>query len=534
MGLAVETSAECACPEAPAGAFGRPAARQRTWAGRASDRTPFFARHYDWDGPEQVGKTVSEGGVTASQTQMEYDVAGRLSKVTITTYTSGQASSIVTQKFTYDADGIKVTQTETVDSDADGTADSSTSTEYLNDKRNPTGYSQVLEERVNDGTQTRTTTYTIGHDVIAQFSAAVGALVLLTDAHGSTRAVANAAADVQQQYLYDAYGSLLNMQPANALTSLLYSGEQFNPVAGLQYLRARWYDPSIGRFTRMDPYSGNIQDPLGLHKYTYANGNPVMGVDPTGMFEGLAGLMANIAIRAVPLDTVMGPAASIAQNKASILIPKSWLAALLSGLAPTALTVGAGSTARAAVPNTPVGVGGTVRLEYLHSLRTDAAALYLAVGASLGLGGMADAHGSLGFVWNMRDSSEYAGLFVSFTIPFRALPSKAKNRYEFLLRNEALAWASRWQPYIPYAQVAGTWSPSHWSDCGVELFRENLGKARRLVPQLEDLSISLFGGFNGVIGVAASLSVLSSGAPSLAVDVLGYEQLLPRRVVDFA
>ena len=79
------------------------------------DGTPTQTTTYDWDGPEQVGKTVTEGGVTTSQTQMEYDVAGRSSKVTITTYTSGQASSIVTQEFTYDADGIKVTQTESVD-----------------------------------------------------------------------------------------------------------------------------------------------------------------------------------------------------------------------------------------------------------------------------------------------------------------------------------------------------------------------------------------------------------------------------------
>jgi RHS repeat-associated protein len=147
--------------------------------------------------------------------------------------------------------------------------------------------------------------------VIAQFSAALGALVLLTDAHGSTRAVADAAAQVQQEYLYDAYGTLLNMQPANALTSLLYSGEQFNPVAGLQYLRARWYDPSTGRFTRMDPFSGNVQDPLGLHKYTYANGDPVMGVDPSGLAEfSLAGMLcvAGIAasLGAIALPAIRG------------------------------------------------------------------------------------------------------------------------------------------------------------------------------------------------------------------------------------
>ncbi len=285
------------------------------------DGTPTRTTSYDWDGPEQVGKTVTEGGVTTSQTQMEYDVAGRLSKVTITTYTSGQASSIVTQEFTYDTDGIKVTQTETVDSDADGTVDSTTSTEYLNDKQNHTGYSQVIEERTDDGTQTRTTTYTIGHDVIAQFSAAVGALVLLTDAHGSTRAVANAAAEVQQQYLYDAYGSLLNMQPGNALTSLLYSGEQFNPVAGLQYLRARWYDPSIGRFTRMDPYSGNVQDLLGLHRYTYANGNPVMGVDPTGLLT-LSEVMAVQSLSAKLRVAAHGAAVGAATNTMVELVMK--------------------------------------------------------------------------------------------------------------------------------------------------------------------------------------------------------------------
>ena len=115
--------------------------------------------------------------------------------------------------------------------------------------------------------------------------------------------MADAAAQVQQEYLYDAYGSLLNMQPGNALTSLLYSGEQFNPVAGLQYLRARWYDPSIGRFTRMDPYSGNVQDPLGLHKYTYANGNPVMGVDPSGLFSFVEMLVVSAIVGCIASTT---------------------------------------------------------------------------------------------------------------------------------------------------------------------------------------------------------------------------------------
>ncbi|MDY0165550.1 MAG: RHS repeat-associated core domain-containing protein, partial [Thermoguttaceae bacterium] len=52
---------------------------------------------------------------------------------------------------------------------------------------------------------------------------------------------------------------------------------------GLQYLRARYYNPATGRFTRLDPFAGNLNDPQSLHKYLYCHADPVMGVDPSGM-----------------------------------------------------------------------------------------------------------------------------------------------------------------------------------------------------------------------------------------------------------
>ncbi|TXI81902.1 MAG: hypothetical protein E6Q39_00415 [Crocinitomicaceae bacterium] len=42
------------------------------------------------------------------------------------------------------------------------------------------------------------------------------------------------------------------------------------------YLRSRYYNPSIGRFTQMDSYMGQSNNPITLHKYLYANANPVM------------------------------------------------------------------------------------------------------------------------------------------------------------------------------------------------------------------------------------------------------------------
>ena len=51
---------------------------------------------------------------------------------------------------------------------------------------------------------------------------------------------------------------------------------------GLYYLRARYMDPATATFTSMDSYAGNIYDPASLHRYLYANANPVKYCDPSG------------------------------------------------------------------------------------------------------------------------------------------------------------------------------------------------------------------------------------------------------------
>lgn len=62
----------------------------------------------------------------------------------------------------------------------------------------------------------------------------------------------------------------------------LFTGEQMDPDLGMYYLRARYYQPSIGRFWTMDSYEGRQEESLSLHKYLYGNGNPVNRIDPTG------------------------------------------------------------------------------------------------------------------------------------------------------------------------------------------------------------------------------------------------------------
>jgi RHS repeat-associated protein len=63
---------------------------------------------------------------------------------------------------------------------------------------------------------------------------------------------------------------------------LLYCGEQFDSTLEMYNLRARFYDPSNGRFTARDTFAGNNFDPQSLHKYLYAQADPVNRVDPSG------------------------------------------------------------------------------------------------------------------------------------------------------------------------------------------------------------------------------------------------------------
>lgn len=61
-----------------------------------------------------------------------------------------------------------------------------------------------------------------------------------------------------------------------------FTGERTDP-SGLTYLRARYYNPTDGRFINRDTWSGDVNNPHSLNRWMYVEGNPVNYVDPTGM-----------------------------------------------------------------------------------------------------------------------------------------------------------------------------------------------------------------------------------------------------------
>ncbi len=102
------------------------------------------------------------------------------------------------------------------------------------------------------------------------------------DAVGNTMAVTDGAGVVKNAYAYTPYGRVTDKQEAIA-QPFQFAG-QFGVMTeenGLFYMRARYYDPKIGRFLSEDP----IGFDGGLNLYAYVGGNPISGVDPSGLWR---------------------------------------------------------------------------------------------------------------------------------------------------------------------------------------------------------------------------------------------------------
>ncbi|WP_339066203.1 putative Ig domain-containing protein [Teredinibacter turnerae] len=205
-----------------------------------------------------------------------YDDNGNLITETLdgvtTTYHYDERNKLIqleaaeaTTEYTYNHNGIRTSKTQ-----------GGVATQYIVDANRD--YAQVLLETGD----TQDVFYTYGHDLISQLRANTPSFYIY-DGLGSTRALSDSAGAISDTYDYEAFGELLNQTGATE-NDYLFTGEQFDRSVDQYYLRARYYDQGVGRFTQMDTWMGNNYDPVSLHKYLYANADPVSFVDPSGYF----------------------------------------------------------------------------------------------------------------------------------------------------------------------------------------------------------------------------------------------------------
>jgi len=217
-------------------------------------------------------------------TTYTYDAADRLVKLGDVDYTWDDVGRLVddgTYTYTWDAAGRLITVTDGVDTlgfcyDGDGNRLARTVNGTLTTHTLDVGLSlpEVLMEHGDDGA----TWYlhlpngVATHDGTAwTYSAA--------DGLGSVRQQLDGSGQVVGVESYRPFGSPLE---GDGGAPYGYTGEWWEDVAGLLYLRARYYEPNTGRFLSLDPWPGTIWQPGTLNKYNYVGGNPIGSVDPSG------------------------------------------------------------------------------------------------------------------------------------------------------------------------------------------------------------------------------------------------------------
>jgi RHS repeat-associated protein len=92
-------------------------------------------------------------------------------------------------------------------------------------------------------------------------------------------ALSDSDADTVQTYEYSVYGQVA--ASTNFLTNpYMFTGRRFDLETGLYFLRARYYNPHIGRFMQTDP----IGYGAGMNLHAYCGNNPVGRTDPSGLY----------------------------------------------------------------------------------------------------------------------------------------------------------------------------------------------------------------------------------------------------------
>lgn len=249
---------------------------------RLTEARPTGTTNYTYNNADQMTQagstayTYDQNGneKTAGSRTFSYDLANRLVSTT---------SGSTTTTYTYDGDGNRL--------QASTGSQASKKTNYLWDIE--TDLAQLALER--DGNNALLRRYIYGDRRISMTTGGA-AYYFHYDNLGSVVNVTSSTGASQWTEVYEPFGTIRtetknsNSAPTNFMK---FVGEYQDPTA-LYYLRARQYDPTIGRFTRPDPAPAGQGD-ASLSSYVYGSDRPTVMIDPSGMtfFPSWAGQLGH-------------------------------------------------------------------------------------------------------------------------------------------------------------------------------------------------------------------------------------------------
>ena len=281
-------------------------ANQLTGMANGKDKITY---KYDKNG-SMVEKTLSSQSYGKLTDSYAYNALDQL-----TSYTGYDGYQ---QQFTYDANGMRLSKSETgngnrstleellrgniaglpeivVQQAQDDAADvpeelAWATTDYLYDITQE--YYQVISEtRTETNGHTATTAYAYGLERIAAYTAdsktsyvydGRGSVAQAVTAPVAGEKVSSALPDVTvkvQSFSYTAFGEQMSTQKVSGFA---YNAEAYDAATGMINLRARQYEPTIGRFEQKDAQNGEVHQSLSLNRHVYVVNNPLNYADASG------------------------------------------------------------------------------------------------------------------------------------------------------------------------------------------------------------------------------------------------------------
>jgi RHS repeat-associated protein len=224
---------------------------------------------------------ISYTGVGVSQT-LDFDWDGHYRLKSVIT------NGVLAESYEYNAHGLRVSTTE---------ADGAKRWHVYN------GNHPIAEVSTN-GALLKSYTWGQGVDNLISFteytSSETNTYYTLTDHLGTVHAVADESGAIVESYDYDPWGRVLGVYDADGSqlsesaidNHYLFQGRWYSWATDLYYFRARWYDPTSGRWLSKDPISISG----GLNQYVAFGNNPVNLRDWSGLCTEEEKILSNIRI----------------------------------------------------------------------------------------------------------------------------------------------------------------------------------------------------------------------------------------------
>jgi len=212
---------------------------------------------------------------TGNYTVYTYDAENRLVKVE--DFLAGNPTPTATSTYRYDGLGRRIEKV------ANGQT-----RRYVYD------FEDILLEY--DGTNTLQAQYTHGPGIDEPIAVTRGGSTFFyhQDGLGTVTDLTDSAGSTAKSYSYDAYGNVVD-QTGTVEQPYTYTGREFDSESGLLYYRARYYDPTTGRFLQKDPIGFVSGD---SNQYNYTRNNPANRTDALG----LTSLNFNIKNKTLTVD----------------------------------------------------------------------------------------------------------------------------------------------------------------------------------------------------------------------------------------